>query len=168
MQNRTVSVLTCAMDNNCDGVLSTFMGRIVTDRQRASVRNSDGATSTNVRAVCVDERTALLLDTHTGVASAVGTGTGQYHGVYFLENLELPEVCRPNEPLTYRRTTAQRLRAPDPSSSVSGGRFDFSTWHIVEGGLGSANWTLDVIAGEITTPRPYGPDAVHGAQRSLI
>lgn len=52
------------------------------------------------QALCVDERTSLLLDTETGLGRAVGTGTGGgYHAVYLMRNLDPAADLRPGEPL---------------------------------------------------------------------
>lgn len=77
------------------------MGRSLTFMARISQQRAAAGLGNEARAVCVDERTALLLDTTTGFASIVGTGTGGgFHAAYMIRNRSPPEVCRRGEPLT--------------------------------------------------------------------
>ena len=77
------------------------MGRSLTFMARISQQRAAAGFGNEARAVCVDERTAVLLDTQTGFASSVGTGTGGgFHAAYMIRNRLPPEVCRRGEPLT--------------------------------------------------------------------
>jgi hypothetical protein len=136
-----------------------------------------------IRAVCVDERTAVLLDTETGIGSIVGTGTGGgFHAAYMIRNREPPAVCERGEPLSYLTSDVQRMVAPqplhEPVATPSGlasltanqtavaaaaalreaaglpNFFDFGAWQVIGGG--SAVYQVDVVRG-ILSPDPYGP-----------
>ena len=78
-------VCLCAVTRNRMGRLLTFVSRIMVDSNQ-----------TVITGVGVDEHTALLLDSHTGVVTAVGVGTA-----YMCTPAHSPEVCKSKTPLTF-------------------------------------------------------------------
>jgi cyanophycinase len=86
----------------------TFLSRIVED-----------GWSMHPREIAVDERTAVLLDPD-GKATVVGKST-----VYFMEVTAAPEVCRANEPLTFKTISVYRLG--------SASEFDVAKWNSKSG-----------------------------------
>lgn len=89
-----------------------------------------------VKAIGVDQRTAVLLD-ESGQAQVVGAGV-----VYFLRASHKPEVCKPGAPLTFHGIEVRRLRA--------GERFDVASWTGTEGESG----TISVESGNIRSTLP--------------
>lgn len=112
----------------------TFLARILTDHH---------GTVSVVRGVALDEQTALLLDTNTGMATTVGNGNGG-HG-YICLATQLPEVCQPALPLTFSNIQCTRV------SAQAGDVFSFKSWS----GEGVA-YVNQVTNGKIVTA-PYGP-----------
>ena len=110
------------------GRLITFMARIVND-----------GWSGMARGIGVDVETALLVD--NGNASRVGVGSA-----YFLQTVALPEVCKPNTPLTYRNLGVQRLSG--------GGTFDMRNWHSYGGG--TTNYSISAIKGVLYSTQAGG------------
>ena len=88
--------------------------------------------SKDPREVAVDEKSAVLVEPD-GKATIVGPGKG----AYFLRPAKVPEVCRKNEPLTFRAITV--YKAPP------GAHFNLSTWS----GDGGVSYTLSVEQGAI-------------------
>ena len=79
-------------------------------------RTIGGGTGPTIAAICVDERTSLLVDTLTGRATVVGTGTGGgFHGVYFLRNLDPPLKVEPGVPLGYLGTSTYFTTCAEPA-----------------------------------------------------
>ncbi|MGB9405653.1 MAG: cyanophycinase [Candidatus Acidiferrales bacterium] len=104
-----------------------FMARILQDGM-----------ARHVRAIAVDERTAVLLDPR-GMGTVVGAGSA-----YFLQATQNPETCRGNNPLTFRGVTVRSLRADE--------RFNLLQWSSREG----ISYTLSVESGIIRSTLPDG------------
>ena len=102
-----------------------FLARIVQD-----------GWSKTPREIAIDEKSALLVES-SGRASVVGTGLG----VYFLQVTEAPEVCKPGQPLTFRKVAA--YRAP------TGAKFDVRAWS----GDGGEAYSISIESGLIHTSR---------------
>jgi len=102
-----------------------FLARIVAD-----------GWSKTPREIAIDEKSALLVEVD-GRAKVVGTGLG----VYFLQVTEVPEACKPGQPLTLRNVTA--YRAP------TGSTFDIRGWN----GEGGEAYSISVESGQIHTSR---------------
>jgi cyanophycinase len=108
------------------GRLITFMARIFSDGWSGAPRG-------------VDVETALLVD--NGIATRVGTGSA-----YFLQQVNIPEICKPKTPLTYRNIRAQRLSG--------GARFDMSNWANYDGG--TTNYSISAVKGILSSTQPGG------------
>jgi cyanophycinase len=102
-----------------------FLARIVQD-----------GWSKTPREIAIDEKSALLVEPG-GKAKVVGTGMG----VYFLQVTDVPETCKPGQPLTLRNVAA--YRAP------TGATFDVRAWS----GDGGEEYSISVEAGQIHTSR---------------
>jgi len=102
-----------------------FLARIVAD-----------GWSKTPREIAIDEKSALLVEA-SGRAKVVGAGLG----VYFLQVTEAPAVCKPGQPLTFRRVAA--YRAP------TGATFDLRVWR----GDGGEAYSISVEAGRIQSSR---------------
>ena len=100
------------------GRLLVFMARILHDDELKTVR-----------AIAVDEHTAVLLEPD-GRARVVGTGSA-----YFLRASEKASVCRPGAPLTFHGVLVIKLQG--------GAAFDTATWR----GAGT-HYELSVEAGQ--------------------
>ena len=101
------------------GRLMAFMARIVND-----------GWSDTARGIGVDVETALLVD--DGIASLLGSGSA-----YFLQTDGVPEVCKPNTPLTYGNFDVQRLSGT--------GTFDLRNW--ASHGAGTTQYSVSAIDG---------------------
>jgi len=88
--------------------------------------------SRNPREVAVDEKSAVLVEPD-GKATMVGPGKG----AYFLQPTQPPEVCKANQPLTFRDIAVYKAPA--------GSHFDLSSW----AGNGGLSYTLSVEHGVI-------------------
>jgi cyanophycinase len=88
------------------------------------------------REVAIDEKSAVLVEPD-GKGTVVGSG----RGAYFLQVKSLPEVCRPNTPLTIHNISAYRAPA--------GAQFDLKSWT----GDGGEAYTISVENGAIRTSR---------------
>jgi cyanophycinase len=88
------------------------------------------------REIAIDEKSALLMEVD-GRSKVVGTGSG----VYFLQVMDPPEVCKPGQPLTLRNVAV--YHAP------SGAKFDVRGWS----GEGGEAYSISVEAGQIHTSR---------------
>ncbi len=88
------------------------------------------------RDIAIDEKSAVLVEPD-GKATVVGSG----RGAYFLQVTSLPEVCRPNVPLTVRNISA--YRAP------TGAHFDLKSWT----GEGGESYSISVENGMVRTTR---------------
>lgn len=84
------------------------------------------------REIAIDEKSALLVEA-SGRAKVVGTGSG----VYFLQVTDVPEVCKPGQPLTSRNVAV--YHAP------TGARFDVRDWS----GDGGEAYSISVESGQI-------------------
>jgi cyanophycinase len=105
------------------GRLLVFLARILQD-----------GWATQVRAIAVEENSALLLEPD-GAAKIVGAGP-----VYFLEARNPPEICRKKIPLRTKGIVVHR--AP------SGASFNLKDWQ----GEGGDDYTLSVQDGKVTSP----------------
>merc|ERR1711972_360339 len=89
----------------------TFVARLLAD---GNVSLANGA-----RAICCNERTALLVDNHgQGTVLTQNPSTPQY--AYFLKTSEMPAVCKPKEALVISQVEVWRGGA--------GGSFDLNDW----------------------------------------
>ncbi len=88
--------------------------------------------SKSPREVAIDEKSALLVEPD-GKGTVVGSG----RGAYFLRPTQKPEVCRKNQPLTFRKISVYHVAA--------GGHFDLSSWK----GDGGGAYSLSVIRGKV-------------------
>jgi cyanophycinase len=122
---RDVITDTHFMARNRLGRTLVFMARILRDQAVAQVK-----------AIGVDQRTAVLLD-ESGQAQVAGAGV-----VYFLRATHKPEVCKPGAPLTFQGIEARRLRA--------GQHFDMTSWTATEGEPG----VISVESGKIRSTLP--------------
>ena len=93
--------------------------------------------STSPREIAIDEKSAVLVEAD-GKAKVVGTGKG----AYFLRPTLAPEVCKKDEPLTFRNIEVIRVQ--------SGGTFDLDKW---TSGSGTP-YTLSVVTGKIESTQP--------------
>jgi cyanophycinase-like exopeptidase len=93
--------------------------------------------SKDPREVAVDEKSAVLLEPD-GKATVVGSGKG----AYFLRPTKAPEICKKNEPLTFRNIAVYKAPA--------GSHFNLSTW----AGDGGVSYTLSVERGVIRSTQP--------------
>ena len=93
--------------------------------------------STTPREIAIDEKSAVLVEAD-GTAKVVGTGKG----AYFLRPTHSPELCKKDEPLTFRDIEVIRVQ--------SGGTFDINKWTSNAG----TSYTLSVVAGKIETTQP--------------
>jgi cyanophycinase len=105
------------------GRLVTFLGRIIVD----------GWAESPVRAVGIDEKTAVVLEAD-GAASIRGKGAA-----YFLKTQGAPEACRRNTPLTFTNVSVYK---------VSGkGTFDLTRW----AGSGGTAYTISANNGVLSS-----------------
>ena len=88
--------------------------------------------SRNPREVAVDEKSAVLVEPD-GKATVVGSGKG----AYFLRPTQAPEICKKNEPLTFRDIAVYK--------AATGAHFDLSKW----AGDGGVSYSLSVEEGVI-------------------
>jgi len=93
--------------------------------------------SKDPREVAVDEKSAVLVEPD-GKATVVGSGKG----AYFLRPTKAPEICKKNEPLTFRNIAVYKAPA--------GSHFNLSTW----AGDGGVSYTLSVERGVIRSTQP--------------
>lgn len=116
------------------GRMLTFVARIYEDYVHEDV----------VRAVGVDEHTALLLDVNTGDVEAVGVGTA-----YICATEKKAAVCEEKTPLTFTDIQCTRLNAKNGDS------YSFATF---KGGNDAVDYQNDIVSGKFTG-FPYGPQA---------
>jgi len=95
--------------------------------------------SNSPREVAIDEKSAVLLEPN-GKGTIVGTGKG----AYFLKPSRKPDVCKKDQPLTFREITV--YRAP------TGATFDYTRWK----GKGGAAYFLSVTNGKIQSTQADG------------
>jgi cyanophycinase-like exopeptidase len=88
--------------------------------------------SQSPREVAIDEKSAVLVEPD-GKGTVVGSGKG----AYFLQPTRKPDVCRKNQPLTFRKISVYRVPA--------GGHFDLPSWK----GDGGVAYSLSVEKGKI-------------------
>jgi cyanophycinase len=111
------------------------MGRLITFMARTYQDGWSGAP----RGIGVDVETALLVV--DGVATRVGTGSA-----YFLQQLNIPDVCNPKTALTYRNIRAQRLSGS--------GSFDLRSWATYDSG--TTNYSISAVKGILSSTQPGG------------
>ncbi|HVN04167.1 MAG TPA: cyanophycinase [Bryobacteraceae bacterium] len=104
------------------------MGRLVAFLARVIQEGS----APSVSAIATDERTAYLMEPD-GSGRVVGSGAA-----YFIRTTELPEVCKPGKPLTFKNLYIYRVRA--------GGTFNISKWT----GTPRAAYGISAINGVLT------------------
>lgn len=104
----------------------------------------DNAWSDQPKGIAVDERTALLIEPKTGLASVVGEGSA-----YFLATADppenAPEVCASKTPLTYTGIRIDRIEA-------ASGSFDLPKWTLKQGG---STFAVSAIDGILEGDLPY-------------
>jgi cyanophycinase len=88
--------------------------------------------SNSPREVAVDEESAVLVD-QEGKGIVVGSGKG----AYLLRPTRKPDVCRKNQPLTFRKVSVYRVPA--------GAHFDLVHWK----GEGGAAYSISVESGKL-------------------
>ena len=93
--------------------------------------------SQSPREIAIDEKSAVLVEPD-GKAKVVGTGKG----AYFLRPTHPPELCKKDEPLTFRNVEVIRVQ--------SGGTFDLDKWTSTAG----TSYTLSVVSGKIESSQP--------------
>jgi len=95
--------------------------------------------SSSPREVAIDEKSAVLLEPN-GRGTVVGNG----RGAYFLKPTRKPDVCKKDQPLTFRNIKV--YRAP------TGATFDYTRWK----GKGGTAYELSVVNGKIQSTKPDG------------
>jgi len=95
--------------------------------------------SNSPREVAIDEKSAVLLEPN-GRGTVVGNGKG----AYFLKPSRRPDVCKKDQPLTFRKIRV--YRAP------TGATFDYPRWK----GKGGTAYELTVVNGKIQSTQPGG------------
>jgi len=90
--------------------------------------------SKSPREVAVDEKSAVLVE-----PDGTGTVVGNGKGAYFLRPTRKPDVCKKDQPLTFRKVSVYRAAA--------GAHFDLSRWK----GSGGAAYFLSVEDGRIAS-----------------
>jgi cyanophycinase-like exopeptidase len=93
--------------------------------------------STTPREIAIDEKCAVLVEAD-GKAKVVSTGKG----AYFLRPTHAPELCKKDEPLTFRNVDVTRVKA--------GGTFDLDKWTRESG----TSYALSVVTGKIESTQP--------------
>jgi cyanophycinase-like exopeptidase len=128
------------------------LGRVLTD-QHLQERDRIGRTvtllarmiqddwDTEPRAIAADRETALHVDPAEGTVEVFATADHPTPYVYFLRPSEVPELCEPGQPLTFRNLDVYRVGP--------GGRFDLDNWE----GSGGIGYRLHVEAGALRSSR---------------
>jgi cyanophycinase len=117
------------------GRMLAFTARILKDQLFAN-----GSPISIVRAIGIDEHTALLMEPTTGDAFIVGVGTA-----YTCSATHMPEVCEPKTPLTFSNLECMRLDAMKRDT------YSFATIS------GSGVKYNNSISDGILSPDQYGP-----------
>jgi cyanophycinase len=104
-----------------------FMARILQDGRAKQIRD-----------LAIDERTAVLIESD-GMGTVVGAGH-----TYFLSSTQPPEVCKPENSLTFRSIAVHSLHA--------GEHFDVKHWSTTDG----TSYTLSVESGVIKSTQTGG------------
>jgi cyanophycinase len=89
--------------------------------------------------VAIDEKSAVLVESN-GKATVIGNG----RGAYFLRPTEMPKVCEPGAPLTFRNISIYHVGA--------GGHFDLTSWT----GTGGTAYSLSVVQGKVESTQAGG------------
>jgi cyanophycinase-like exopeptidase len=84
--------------------------------------------------IAIDERSGVLVEPD-GQAKIIGAGKG----AYFLRPSRKPDVCKKDQPLTFRNISVYRV--------LAGGRFDLPHWK----GTGGTAYSLSVENGKVTS-----------------
>jgi cyanophycinase-like exopeptidase len=100
----------------------------------------DGWT-TQARAMAADRETAVHLDPVTGIAEIHATANHETPYAYFISTTEVPEVCKPDLPLTMHNISVYRVSP--------GGTFDVRKWT----GTGGVAYTFNVDDGKLSSSR---------------
>src|ERR1700733_2953986 len=95
--------------------------------------------SKSPREVAIDEKSAVLVESN-GKVTIIGTGKG----ADFLRPTEMPKVCEPGAPLTFRNISVYRAGA--------GGHFDLTSW----AGAGGTAYSLSVVQGKVESTQTGG------------
>jgi cyanophycinase len=117
-------------DRDRMGRLVTFLARIVQD-----------GWAPQAKGIAVDELTALLVEADGSATVVDNRGPTDRGSVCFLRTPGKPELCQPNQPLTYQDVAGYRIRASDAGES-----FNLSTWT----GAGGTTYTVSVKAGTVS------------------
>ncbi len=107
-------------DRDRMGRLIAFLARIIKDGWASSARG-----------IGIDEGTAVLVEAD-GSAAVLGRGAA-----YFLQSEEPPELCQPNQPLTFRNITVTKV--------FPGGSFNLANWL----GTGGNSYRISAMAGRL-------------------
>jgi cyanophycinase len=95
--------------------------------------------SKHPREIAIDEKSAVLVEAD-GKGTVVGTGKG----AYFLRPTHKPEVCKKDQPLTFRKIEVNRI--------PTGGHFDLRSWKAT----GGTAYSLTVEKGKIESTQAGG------------
>jgi cyanophycinase len=95
--------------------------------------------SKSPREVAIDEKSAVLVESD-GKATVIGNGKG----AYFLRPTEMPKVCEPGAPLTFRNISVYHVAAS--------GYFDLTSWS----GVGGSAYSLSLAQGKIESTQAGG------------
>ena len=95
--------------------------------------------SKHPREIAIDEKSAVLVEAD-GKGTVVGTGKG----AYFLRPTHKPEVCKKDQPLTFRKIEVNRI--------PTGGHFDLRSWKAT----GGTAYSLTVEKGKIDSTQAGG------------
>jgi cyanophycinase len=96
--------------------------------------------SPHPREIAIDEGSAVLVE-----ADGKGRVIGGGRGAYFLSVSQLPEVCKPNTPLTIRQVAVYHAGA--------GGHFDLRSWT----GQGGESYSVSVVRGAVRSTKRQSP-----------
>lgn len=127
-----------------------YLGNVITDSHFAKrdrmgrslvflARIMQDGWSKSPREIAIDEKSAVLVEAD-GQATIIGSG----RGAYFLNPTQLPEICKPQMPLTFRNIAV--YKAPAGSS------FDLRSWT----GKGGFSYQLSVERGIIHSTQADG------------
>ncbi len=110
------------------GRLMTFLARILQD-----------GWASQVRGIGIDGKTALVVEAD-GMATLKGFGS-----VYLLQSTGMPEVCHPEQDLTFRDVSVYRING-------EGTKFDLEKWK----GNGGTAYSLSAVEGVLYSTQPGG------------
>lgn len=101
----------------------------------------DSGWTSEARAIAADRETALHVDPASGEARVFSTADHETPYVYFLSSNGAPDVCSPDEPLTFRDVQVYRVGP--------GGAFNLHKWD----GSGGIAYTLTAESGVLRSSR---------------